>query len=464
MRLRYFIFFVNYLLDSKPKKHLIQELFMSQFNVIDRSLVGIFDIEGFSQGTQQEQANLVTKFFAVLSNYLEKHNKMKPDSVSTGDGSIVSVGRQCSITLEETKSFLQFAIDFTKEMCQSGINIRAALNYSERERIVSGFEHALKGQSFQVGNAKNMASRIISFCEPRELMISQSVYELLRDYDLEKQFHFNKNDVLETKHGVLLHTFTYVPSYDENILYSPKSPLHKYKRFSSFPPIKAETLDYFVSSGLEAELHTIISKAYDTIGCINNTKTFISTSEVIDILTRPYYDPEDKVYVVSRSDRKTHFWTQKNRNQYLTFLTNNANRNGGYINQERIMVFEDLYDNTHAPEEDINYSIEALHAPETYFTFPEYHLKPYEKISELIFGVTISTKYKYAIISIPSHNSKPKYLKPENFGDLLSRYRDYEIADGPMKAIITADKKYVENLIEEFEKMKKNPNCKCAQS
>lgn len=426
---------------------------MSQYSQIDRSLVAIFDIEEFSERSPEKQAQLVNSFLEFLSNHLEMLNELKPDAFSTGDGAIVSVGRQCIVNSETTKRFLKFAIDFTDTLCSSGVIIRTAVNYSEGDRVVFGPAGSLENQYIQVGDTINIASRIVSFCEPRELMISDSVHNLLRHHELLSEFHFFRNDPLVTKHGLRLDTYTYFPQEElKDTFYSPNSPLHPYKRFAAFPPIKASTLRYFMSSGLEAELRRTVSNAYDAIGYINETKTFLSSHEVLQVLTRPNYDPADVVYVVSRNDHPTGFWTQKRRNQYISFLNGNAIRHGGHINQTRIMVFDQ--DKVKImPSDDIYYDLERLHQTKTFYNFPSCLIHPYEKISELIFGFTLSTKHKYAIIPVPGADIDASKLRTGNFGGLLKQFQDYDAADGPMKAIITADEQYVGALIAEFENM-----------
>jgi hypothetical protein len=214
-----------------------------------------------------------------------------------------------------------------------------------------------------------------------------------------------------------------------------------------------------MASGLDNELRKVVSNAYDAMSYINETKTFLSASEVLQVLTRPNYDPEDTVYVVSRNDKPTGFWTQKRRNQYITFLAGYATRHGGHINQTRILVYDDEKTDERMPTDDIFHHLKGLHATKTFFNFPVSLLYPYEQISQLIFGFTLSKKHKYAIISVPGADLiEAKQLRTENLGELLQFYKDYDAADGPMKAIITADEAYVENLIAEFESLLNDPS------
>jgi len=431
---------------------------MNDFAQIDRSLVAIFDIEEFSERTPGGMARLVRRFLELLSEHVGALSNLCPDSFSTGDGAIVSIGRGCHIGADSTGQFLRFVIALSSDLCQSGVVVRTAVNYSEGDRIVLGTTNALEGQYIQVGDAINVAARIVTFCEPREIAVSAAVHRLLRNHDLEGNFPLHHNEPFVTKHGLKLDTYTYVPPADlEDVLYSPTAPLHAYKRFASFPPLKPQTLDHFLRGGLDAELRKVVSNAYDAMSYINETKTFLSASEVIQVLTRPNYDPQDVVYVVSRNDRSTGFWTQKRRKQYIGFLTGNARQHGGNINQTRVLVYDQERSSDELmPEGDIYHDLEKLHAPKTLFNFPVSLLFPYERISELIFGFTLSTKHRYVILPVPGADIDVKRLRPADFGDLLQLYRDYDAADGPMKAIITADEGYVGSLTAEFENLLKD--------
>src|SRR5947208_9271471 len=104
---------------------------MTRFAQMERSLVAIFDIEAFSERTPEKQAQLVDQFLESLSTHMRHLSDLQPDAFSTGDGAIVSIGRQCSIDRSATERFLNFAVEFTASLCREGIIIRTAANYSE---------------------------------------------------------------------------------------------------------------------------------------------------------------------------------------------------------------------------------------------------------------------------------------------------------------------------------------------
>lgn len=424
---------------------------------IDRSLVAIFDIEGFSKENPKVQAMLVDSFIRMLDKSMKDLAEFKPDAFSTGDGAIVSIGRECAIDSNATKRFLDFVIRFTSSTLQKGLIIRTAVNYSEKDRvIVLDDSVSIQGKYIQIGDTINTAARIINFCDPREIMISKSVFDLLRKLDLEAKYGFHKNERYITKHNEELDTYTYEPSQEEiEYIYSPKSVSHPYKKYGNFPPIKSPTIELFIENGIDFELRKVISSAYESIKSINETKTLMSWNQVLNVLMQLKYDPEDRVYVMSRNDRASGFWTQNRRKLYVDYLRSNAELHDGYINQTRIMVYGG--GQNPKPEDDIHHDLKTLHNTNTYYSFPSSQLFKYERLDELIFGFTLSTKYHCAIIPVPSGETieNHRWLGTGRMGEMLRFHKDYNVTDGPLKAIITADKSYVQALIGEFESLLK---------
>ena len=286
------------------------------------TLVAIFDIEAFSERSPEKQEEIVNCFLSSLSSYMERLSELHPDRFSTGDGAIVAIGRNCDIDAKNTKRFLDSAIAFTAELCgnREVMAIRTAVNYSQGDRLVLAPENLFNGPYVQVGDTINIAARVLSFCEPCEIMVTDRVRWLLWCHGLLEDFPLHHNEPLTTKHGVRLDTYTYNPPDGQaKSLYSPDSALHRYKRFTSVPSIQAGTLRYFLTNRLETELYNVVFTAHAAIGQINDTRTFLSSSEVLHVLTLPNYDPDDTVFVMSRNDRPSGFWTQKRRRQYLTF-------------------------------------------------------------------------------------------------------------------------------------------------
>lgn len=425
---------------------------------IDRCLVVIFDIEGFSKENPRDQARLVNEFIEYLTMKLYEIQNLKPDVFSTGDGAIVSVGRNINLGSSETKLFIDFVLDFTLNMLKNDLSIRTAVNYSDKDNVllIDDLE-VIDGKYIQIGDTINNAARVITFCEPSEIMIHESVYLHLRNYALEKTYSFFKNDPIITKHGLELKTYTYDPQKDERkFIYSPHSPSHRYKKYNYFPSVKSETLKYFMKHGLEFELRNVIEKAFSSMRDLNDTMKFVSWNNVLEVLMQLKYDENDTVYVLSRNDRASGFWTQPRRIKYTNYLNRNA-RNFGHINQTRVMVYNDALAVNEMALDDISRDLEKLHNTNTYFSVNSIELMKYDKLRELIFGFTLSKKHKFAIIPIPAPEAMGIHTPDlDNIGETLKFYQEYDVTDGPLRAIITSDKKYVEELIEEMETLLKD--------
>lgn len=428
---------------------------MSELQEIHESLVVIFDLEGFSKPNPVQQAKLVHSFVENLDARLNALDDLDPDAYSTGDGAVVSIGRHCKIDRDEVTRFLGFVIDLTSHLLKAGLIVRVAANYSDRDHAVpldpSGH---IKGPCIQIGDTINVAARILTFCDPREIMISRALYELLRKLDLENIHSFHRNDDYVTKHEEVLSTYSYNPPKRlRQLFYCPDSPLHSYKRYWNFPPIKPDTLKYFIDNGLVFELDKVISNAYESMRFMNHTMSFLSWSSVLNVLTSLRYDPEDTVYVLSRNDHAAGFWTQSRRGRYVHYLSSNAEDHEGYINQTRIMVYDDSRAEAELmPDKDIFHDLEKLHNTKTFFRFPAGQLFRFPRVAELRFGFTVSKRHKFAIIPIPSPEEiEAQKLGSEHIGELLKLYVDFDVTDGPMKAVITADDAYVSELISGIE-------------
>jgi hypothetical protein len=231
-----------------------------------------------------------------------------------------------------------------------------------------------------------------------------------------------------------------------------------------FPKIDSEIMRVFAEAGLDSELKNVLDYAYNLMSSIGKTKTFLSNHEVLQVLTSIRYDPDDKVYVVSRDDQQNGFWIQKRRRIYISYLEKNAGQTG-HINQTRVKVWDDAQDEKYLEDNeeetllDITMDLKKLHNLKTFFSYPKSALFKYDTISKLLFGFTLSTKHKYAIISVPPIDDlNPRDLTSESFGPTIARYSNYDAADGPMKAIITCDLEYIKKLTCEIEDLLRDPN------
>lgn len=430
---------------------------------IDRTLVAIFDIEGFSKRNPKQQSDLVASFIDRLDTALACDlGQIEPDAFSTGDGAIVSIGRRCKIDSDAVISFLDFVVSFTADLLQGGLLIRTAVNYSEGDRILplTDAKH-IRGEYIQIGDTINRATRVLSFCEPREIMVTDTVIDLLRRDGLEQRYAFAENKQFITKHEEPLATYTYRPdAAQREYMYGPDAPEHPYKRYSVFPPIKADTFRFFRDNGLDFELRKVVGRAYTSMRYVNDTMTFTSWSSVLDVLTSLAYDPSDNVVVLSRNDHPSNFWTQKRGKVYVDYLRRHAKANRGYINQTRIMVYDDTADEQIMdPDSKALFdALRELHDTNSLFSFPASRLFKYDLVKGLRFGFTLSERHEYSIIAVPSPDDLAgNDVAADRLGETLARFHDYDQRDGPMKAIINGNRADTATLLGETKEMLEDP-------
>lgn len=442
---------------------------MSENQEIDRSMVAIFDLEGLTRKNNPQQARLVKQFVEVLDEELEVLDQLSPDAFSTGNGAIVSLGRQCKVVKSIAKPFFKFIIKFMSRLLKEDVGVRCAVHYSEWDSIIIPIRDSrfIRGEYIQVGDTINLAKRILTFCEPCELMISKRFYKLLYNSDLEERYKFHENQEFFTKTPNPLRTYTYNPSEEERkYFYCPDSPWHAYKRYSYFPPVETKTLQYFMDNGLGTELEKVISNAYDSWRFLSDTRSFLSWNTVLKVLCQLEYDQDDTVYVLSRNDIKG-FWDQTKKDRYLKYLKDRTNDKSQYINQKRIIIYDSSRfgdNNKIAPPGDVFYSLRELHKTNSLFFFPSDMLDKYPRLAALRFGFTLSKNHRYAVIPIPAPEGiQAQQFRPDRIQQLLSGYKKYEESYGPMKAIITADKNYISELIGQMEELLKNKDIHMAK-
>jgi hypothetical protein len=355
---------------------------------------------------------------------------------------------------------MSFVLDFVLSLSKEGLILRTSLNYSEFDQLLLiDSISTIEGNYIQTGDTINIAERILLYCEPKEIMINFTVYDMLSKNNLLKKYSFKKNDLLHTKHNVILDTYTYEPKEEESgYIYSPHNSIHPYKKYSYFPPVKAEQIEYYMEVGLERELREVTENAFKILKDVNIANNMVSVNSIINVLIHLKYDPDDVVYVLNREDRKHNFWTQERTAIYLRLLRSNASNSNNIINQKRFHIWDSEKGSHLVPENDISIELRKIHPPNTYFSLSDRELIKYERLYELVFGGTISSKYKYAIIAIPDPDPflSTFISDSKGIGKALMPYRDYDQETGPMKAFITADPEYVETLISEFEQLLKD--------
>ncbi len=138
---------------------------------IQHSLISIFDIEQYSKRTPENQKEAVIKFVEYIEKELRKKN-MDAKLFSTGDGAIVSIHKDTLFDSQEVRTFVKFVIDTVLVMKKKELVLRASANYSLGDSFVKlSNDSNFDAEYIQTGDSINIASRIINFCESREIMI-----------------------------------------------------------------------------------------------------------------------------------------------------------------------------------------------------------------------------------------------------------------------------------------------------
>ena len=220
---------------------------MPTIEQVRNSLVAVFEIEDFAKESPIQRSRLVEGFVVALTERLETIATAEPDAFSTGIGAVVSIGRRRDLDRASVAAFTQFVVDMAFEFLGRGVIIRVAMNASQMDRVVVLEEtDALRGGFIPVGNSVADAQRIIQFAEPREVLVSESVIQMLQMFDCHVAYTFVKNEPFFSKSQKVLQSYSLVPHPEHiDLFYNPQTPLHFYKRYSNFPPIRATTFEFF---------------------------------------------------------------------------------------------------------------------------------------------------------------------------------------------------------------------------
>jgi hypothetical protein len=246
--------------------------------------------------------------------------------------------------------------------------------------------------------------------------------------------------------------------------------------YHRLPQLSILKLKPLLEADLDEEIRRVLAHLYHAFGRISEQQTFVSWSSALDLRWR-HYDPSDYVYVLSRRDSTPGFTDQERWRGYVDSLRKRVHpiglpaiRRGSArdepesgINQVRVVIAKDR-DSAISSVGDLR----GLHRDGTLFYLPQAQLHRYEYLRDLRFGLLISTRHRYAMISIPfpacAHTSNgdiSQFVKDHN-GDEGSDH--YEPATGEMRALVTADAEYVDKLIKDFEKMLSSPDITCLPS
>jgi hypothetical protein len=242
----------------------------------------------------------------------------------------------------------------------------------------------------------------------------------------------------------------------------------------SLRELELTSLEPLRAAGLDEEVRRVLIHGYDSFQWLQARQTFVSWSSALEL--RMQQDDDEWVYVLSRRDEDPGFRNQPSWGDYLRWLNNRVRplekpsiapirdcqglvvtegRERG-IRQVRVIIEDDEKAACDAAAE-----IRALHRSGTLFFFPRRGLARYEHLRDLRYGGLISETHGYAMISIPPPKD-PLTLGGTELNDFLSR--DYDVAEGDMRAVVTANPQKVDALVRDFRAMVASPDSVCLAS
>ncbi len=229
--------------------------------------------------------------------------------------------------------------------------------------------------------------------------------------------------------------------------------------------IGKESYAAFANAGLTGLVNDMAGWIRDTVD-LARSGTVLAPRSVIDTLVGLDYDPDDRVYVVWRTDGRSDFWTQPRKERYLAYLERNIEHSGRSLNQQRVMVYDDRMKGPNPRAESWNvvgpehifHALRRLHDSGSLVATPALTLARYPLVEQLRFGYTVSERHGYAVVPVPFvEDLEPAVLFPDRIGAYLAGHRDYDVRDGPMRAVITAAPGFVADLLRQTTNLISDP-------
>jgi class 3 adenylate cyclase len=142
------------------------------------------DIVGYSTQPVAQQVGMKTRFNAILSRALESSPQSEHIIVDTGDGAGIGFLGDPEDALFAATSMRDMIL---AEPHDSGLIVRIGINMGPIKLV-----RDINGQPNMIGDAINVAQRVMSFANPNQVLVSRSYFEvvsrLTREYS--ELFHF----------------------------------------------------------------------------------------------------------------------------------------------------------------------------------------------------------------------------------------------------------------------------------
>ena len=247
----------------------------------------------------------------------------------------------------------------------------------------------------------------------------------------------------------------------------------------SLPPFSVAELKSLQATKLDQELRTVLAHLYHSFHRLRERRTFVSWTSALD-LRMHHDDPDDCVYVIARRDSASTpgFQQQEHWDPYVTWLRHRVRPIGPPtilrevgrehtginqgtepgINHVRIVIAND-----HDSALERTSEIRSLHRSGTLFYLPSAQLRKYEYLCNLKFGLLISTRHRYAMVSVPMSSSL-HILGARDISTFVEECNRYDPLAGEMRAVVTADAQYIKNLVHDFNAILASPDAVCLPS
>jgi len=158
------------------------------------SSVLFLDIVGYSKHSNDNQIHVKNHFNQVIADSIDCLNEEDSIKLDTGDGIAICY-------LGDPEDILYLSIGLRNAFMKSADNCEVA--YDVRSGINLGpvkIVEDINGQRNTIGDAINVAQRVMDFAKPNQLLVSRSYFDVVNAISEKYQTMFNYIGVREDKH------------------------------------------------------------------------------------------------------------------------------------------------------------------------------------------------------------------------------------------------------------------------
>jgi len=436
------------------------EIGMSPVMDLQQGHVLIADMVEFSERSAREQAALVEDFVGLLEAALaETLTDVALNVFPTGDGAIIATYGE---TVAEVSHLAPRVFDLALSLLRGSSNrnyaIKVSINSSVHEALIdvssSGQVHA---NVIQIGNGINLAERILNFAEPREIVVTDSFREALKNADPAREYTFRVQSQVFVKHMRSLNLNIYQPSNEEkSFVAEPRESRNRHhKRYAYFPPMKESTLDRFRAVGLETDILQTVEYVYETIAAVNRGYEFISWAPFDEVISDMRPRESEEVLYLERCDYEGGIWETPDVRSRLLRLRKRSS------NQKRLFLNDSALARDTVLDEDLLDLLRQIHSSDALRRLDIRHARA-SRLPRFRFGVALYPDRGCLVAPIPAPSSYDEYLELIRYTEepwrVFDRFPHRTWNDGgEFKAFVVADEDLASDLVQEFRKLFSDP-------